>query len=48
MGEFLVLEALFLELTIVERGNSKLSVLGASAVLPQCTEGIVFSQNPSL
>lgn len=48
MGEYLVPEALSLELTIIEHRKSKLSVLGASAVLSQCTAGFVFSQKTSL
>lgn len=48
MGEYFVPEALCLELTVIEHGNSKLSVLVASTVLPQCTEEFVFSEKTSL
>lgn len=48
MGESFIPEALCLELTIIEHGNSELSVLVASTVLPQCTEGFVFRQKTSL
>lgn len=48
MGEYLAPEPLCLELTIIEHGDSKLPVLGASTVLPQCTEGFVFSLKTSL